>query len=69
MKLIEVTEFKFVYIPWDKNFPVKRCELSIIAKDRKEAELLAMEHGWKFFEQDCTCEVSEGLKGYIRDET
>jgi hypothetical protein len=60
----EYNEYKFIYYPWDREFPIKRCELIIFAKDRKEAELLALNNNWKFFDQDQHVKVEEGLVDY-----
>ncbi len=67
----EITCYEFTYTPFDRSFPIRSCKLTIYAKDRKEAELIAMDKGWKFFEQDCTVSVVEAMHGYrqVLEET
>lgn len=64
--MVEIREFIFTYTPWDNSFPIYKCVLTIIAKDRKAAELIALTSGWRFFEQDHNVVVTEGLVGYKR---
>lgn len=65
--MTEVIEYKFIYIPWDKTFPIKRCEITIVARTKEEAKKIADDKCWTFFNQDCYREVQEGLKGYVND--
>jgi hypothetical protein len=60
----EITAFEFTYTPWDNKFPIKQAVLTIVAKDRKEAELIALENDHKFFDQDNHVRVKEILQGY-----
>ena len=60
----EIIEYEFKYIPFNKNFPIKSCKIIINAKTRKEAELIALDMNWKFFDEDCFIIVRELLKGY-----
>jgi hypothetical protein len=64
----EVSAYIFRYAPWDASFPIRSCELTIIAGDRKEAELIALSNGHKFFDQDCTCVVTKVRDGYQQVE-
>jgi len=64
----EITAYIFTYTPWDRNFPIRSCEITIYAKSRKEAELIAIANNYKFFEQDCTCSVVEKPGGYRRTD-
>jgi hypothetical protein len=66
MSLKRVSYFEFRYIPWDTKFPVKFWTLGIVASSRKEAELIAMNNGYKVFDQDATVEVSEKMEGYVQ---
>lgn len=63
----EITAFKFTYTPWDTNYPIRFVDVHIIAETRKEAEMIAMDKKWTFFNQDCSCEVIEVLKGYTQE--
>jgi hypothetical protein len=65
-KLEQVQEYIFRYIPFNKDFPIAIIDVTIVAKNRKEAELIALDHKHKFFDQDCICTVKEGLVGYRR---
>lgn len=58
--------FTFIYVPFDSNFPIRSCTIEIAAKDRKEAELIAIANNYKFFDQDATCAVTESGIGYRR---
>lgn len=60
----EIQEFSFIYRPFDNSFPINECIVIIRAKNRKEAELIALDYKHKFFNLDCTCEVKEGYRGY-----
>ncbi len=60
----EIKLFKFTYIPWDKNYPIKSIDLFIVAEDKKEAEMIALSNNYKFFEQDCNVIITEELQGY-----
>lgn len=60
----EIQSYTFTYTPWEREFPIRMCKLFIVAKSRKEAELIALDKGWKFFDQDCTVQVSEDFQGY-----
>lgn len=60
----EISAFEFTYKPFDGGFPIRSCTIVIYAKTRKEAELIALANNWKFFNQDCTCSVTEKSGGY-----
>jgi hypothetical protein len=64
----EITAYIFTYIPWNRNFPIKSCDIIIYAKTRKETELIALQNNHKFFEQDCNCIVIEKPGGYRKIE-
>lgn len=63
----EITAFKFTYTPFDRSYPIRFVDVHIIAETRKEAEMIAMDKKWTFFNQDCHCEVIEILKGYSQE--
>ena len=60
----EVTMFEFEYHPFNSSFPIRAVTVLIYAKDRKEAELIAINNKHRFFDEDCTCIVTEKAKGY-----
>jgi hypothetical protein len=60
----EVAAFEFTYRPFDSRFPIRSCVMTIYAKDRKEAELIALTNNYKFFNESCTCSVREFSGGY-----
>lgn len=60
----EVTAFEFVYRPFDSSYPIRSMVATIYAKTRKEAELIALDNNWKFFNQDTTVVVRELGSGY-----
>jgi hypothetical protein len=60
----EIQEYIFTYHPFDKEFPIRSISIQIIARNRKEAELISMRNSYKFFDQSCTVVVKEGGKGY-----
>lgn len=60
----EITAYIFTYIPWDRDFPIKSCDIVIYARSRREAELIALENNYKFFDQDCNIVVIEKSGGY-----
>jgi hypothetical protein len=63
----EIKAFSFMYVPFDRTCPIRSCELIIYAKDRKEAELLALDNNWKFFNLDHSVVVTEKpFSGYRR---
>lgn len=55
----EKIEYKFIYTPFDQDFPIKQVVVHIVAKTRKEAELIAMDRKWTFFNQSLSCCVLE----------
>jgi hypothetical protein len=55
--------WKVECIPWEKG-PIKSMTIQIVAKDRKEAELLVLDHAYRFFEQDMHYLWNESLEGY-----
>lgn len=63
-KVEEITAYAFTYTPFDKDFPIRSCEIVIYAKTRKEAELIALANNYKFFDQSCTVTVKEFGGGY-----
>lgn len=60
----QIQEYTFTYFPFDSKFPIRSCSIQIIARNRREAELIALENSHKFFNESCTCEVKEGRFGY-----
>lgn len=66
MPVEEFTAYVFTYKPFDSNFPIRSVEVTIYAKTRKEAELIALDNNYKFFDQDATCSVTEFVGGYRR---
>lgn len=64
----EITAYEFIYTPFDRSFPIRNCRILIYATSRKEAELIALSNHWKFFDQDCTCSVTEISHGYRQVE-
>jgi hypothetical protein len=58
-----ITLFKFTYIPFEKG-SIRFVDVFITAKDRKEAELIALEKNYEFFDQSCTVNVAEVLQGF-----
>lgn len=64
MEIEEITAYEFTYRPFDTSYPIRSCVITIYAKTRKEAELIAMTYNYKFFEQDCSCSVQEYPGGY-----
>lgn len=59
-----IKAYKFTYTPFNRDYPIRSCELIIYAKTRKEAELIALDEGWKFFDQDCSVVVETIIEGY-----
>jgi hypothetical protein len=64
MIIEEIKAFEFTYIPFNQNFPISKCVFTIVAKNRKEAELIALSNDYKFCDQDHTVSVKEILQGY-----
>ncbi len=64
MPIESIKLFRFIYRPFDAKFPIYCAELIIAANSRKEAELIALDNNYKFFDQDCTVTVSEIMEGY-----
>lgn len=57
-------QYFFTYIPFNDTFPIKSCQILIVAESRKEAELIALDSKYKFFNESSTCNVQEGLIVY-----
>lgn len=64
MEIEEISAYSFFYKPFDNSFPIKSCEIIIYAKNRKEAELIALRYNWKFFDESATVVVTEKGLGY-----
>jgi hypothetical protein len=64
MAVEEVSAYEFTYRPFDNTFPIRSCVIYIFAKDRKEAELIALKYSHKFFDESHTCSVREYGSGY-----
>ncbi len=60
----EISAFIFSYTPFDKEFPIRRCEITIYAKNIREAETIAISKNYKFFDQGLTCSIKEVAQGY-----
>lgn len=58
-----ITLFKFTYIPFEKDL-IKSIDVFIVAENRKEAELIALNKTHKFFDLDHTVTVTEVLQGF-----
>jgi hypothetical protein len=56
--------FEFTYTCWHREFPIRSCTMVIYAKDRKEAELIALGNNYKFFDQDLFVHVTEVTEVY-----
>lgn len=64
-----ITYYTFTYTPFDKTFPIKKCEITIYAKNKEEADKIAWSYSHKFFEQDCVCSVTaHPMQGYRRTD-
>lgn len=35
----EITAYIFTYVPWDKEFPIRSCEIVIYARNRKGSRI------------------------------
>jgi len=53
--------------PWDIKSPIKCMTIFIEAKNRKEAELIAL-NAYKFFDQDMHFTWNEPIQGYRQVE-
>lgn len=66
-KIEEITHFEFTYTPmFDGTTNIRYVTVNVYAKDRKEAELVAHNEAWKFFNLDLRCSVEEKRHGYAR---
>lgn len=60
----KITEYTFVYRPFNKDFPIHSVAVTIRARSRKEAELINLANNYKFFNEDCTIIVMEVADGF-----
>lgn len=60
----DISAFEFICIPFDRNFPIRSCILTIYAKNREEAELIKLKYDYQFFNQDSIVSVKEFGGGY-----
>ena len=59
----EIILFRFTVTPWG-NSQISSADYYIVAKSRKEAELIFLEQGYKFLDLDHHVTVKEELRGY-----
>jgi hypothetical protein len=48
--------------------PIKSMTIQIVAKSRKEAELLVLDHAYRFFNQDMHYIWNDPIEGYRKNE-
>jgi len=58
-----ITLYRFTYTPLGKS-PIRSIDVFIEAESRKEAELIALDHSYRFFDQDNTVKVEKILEGF-----